>query len=285
MIMFSGKFHDVRNGPFYGSFPSPAFPDTALPKIAVADRTEGMTFSEHLDILYEDNHCLVLNKPAGWPTTHYQGREETVDRLVKSYLKEKYHKPGNVFLGVVHRLDKPVSGALLFARTSKAASRLCEQFRLGAVEKVYWAVIEDTRQRHSTSDAPWRQQDSGVLQDWLTQEETDRTVTVTQAEKPGGQLARLVFQVKARHQGLILLELRPHTGRKHQLRVQLASRGYPIYGDSKYGSPYRFGHAIALHARSLTFLHPITQEPLTVIASLPRYWLGRFAYLLQSVSM
>jgi 23S rRNA pseudouridine1911/1915/1917 synthase len=204
-----------------------------------------MMFSEYLDILYEDNHCLVLNKPAGWPTTHYQGREETVDRLVKSYLKEKYRKPGNVFLGVVHRLDKPVSGALLFARTSKAAVRLCEQFRLGAVEKVYWAVIEELRQPHNALASPWFQHDSGTLQDWLIKEESDRKVIVTRAGHPRAQLARLVFQVKARHKSLILLELRPHTGRKHQLRVQLASRGYPIYGDNKYGSPHRLGHAIA----------------------------------------
>src|SRR5262245_49094405 len=109
-----------------------------------------MSFGDSLDILYEDNHCLALNKPAGWPTTHYDGSEETVDRLVKAYLKEKYQKPGNVFLGVVHRLDKPVSGVLLFARTSKAAARLSEQFREGAVEKTYWAVVE-------TPSSPGRQ--------------------------------------------------------------------------------------------------------------------------------
>src|SRR6185312_17434141 len=99
-----------------------------------------MSFADSLDILYEDNHCLALNKPAGWPTTHFDGTEETVDRLVKAYLKEKHGKPGNVFLGVVQRLDKPTSGVLLFARTSKAAARLSEQFREGAVEKTYWAV-------------------------------------------------------------------------------------------------------------------------------------------------
>ena len=102
-----------------------------------------MSFADALDVLHEDNHCLALNKPAGWPTTHFDGTDETVDRLAKSYLKEKYQKPGNVFLGVVHRLDKPVSGALLFARTSKAAARLSEQFREGVVEKVYWAVVEN----------------------------------------------------------------------------------------------------------------------------------------------
>src|SRR3954464_2927889 len=99
--------------------------------------------AEPLEILHEDNHCLALVKPSGVPSAHYQGREETVDRLVKAYLKEKYQKPGNVFLGVVHRLDKPVSGVLLFARPSKAAARLSEQFRGGIVEKHYWAVVED----------------------------------------------------------------------------------------------------------------------------------------------
>src|ERR671929_198777 len=102
-----------------------------------------MSFADLIDVLYEDNHLLGVNKPSGWPTTHFEGSEETVDQLAKAYLKEKYAKPGNVFLGVVHRLDKPVSGALLFARTSKAAARLSEQFREGAVEKVYWAVIEE----------------------------------------------------------------------------------------------------------------------------------------------
>src|SRR4051794_23955209 len=102
-----------------------------------------MSFADTLDILHEDNHCLALNKPAGWPPTHFDGKDETVGRLAKAYLKEKYGKPGNVFLGVAHRLDKPVSGVLLFARTSKAAARLSEQFRGGMVEEQYWAGGED----------------------------------------------------------------------------------------------------------------------------------------------
>src|SRR5437660_6358064 len=109
-----------------------------------------------LDVLYEDNHCLAIAKPAGVPSTHYDGGEETIDRAVKSYLKAKYGKPGNVFLGIVHRLDKPTSGVLLFARTSKAAARLSEQFREGAVEKVYWAAVE------KPMPAP-----AGTLEDWL----------------------------------------------------------------------------------------------------------------------
>jgi 23S rRNA pseudouridine1911/1915/1917 synthase len=243
-----------------------------------------MSLGDSLDILYEDNHCLALNKPAGWPTTHYDGTEETVDRLAKAYLKEKYQKPGNVFLGVVHRLDKPVSGALLFARTSKAAARLSEQFREGAVEKTYWAVVENQlaspeRQR---GEVPWAAADTGSLEDWLKKDDPAARVEVVPPETPGARLARLLFVVRGRHDGLTWLELRPHTGRKHQLRVQLASRGCPIYGDAKYGSDRAFGPAIALHARGLTFLHPTKAEPVAVKAEVPNPWRGRFAHLLAS---
>ena len=239
-----------------------------------------MSFADALDILYEDNHCLALNKPAGWPTTHFDGREETVDRLAKAYLKEKYRKPGNVFLGVVHRLDKPVSGVLLFARTSKAAARLSEQFREGVVEKTYWAVVESRVK--PTDGCPWASSDSGSLEDWLKKDDAAARVEVIPPETPGAQLARLLFTVRGRYDGLTWLELRPHTGRKHQLRVQLASRGYPIYGDAKYGSDHSFGPAIALHARSLTFLHPVSKEPITLTAEVPAYWRGRFAHLLKT---
>ncbi len=244
----------------------------------------GMSFADVLDILYEDNHCLAINKPAGWPTTHFDGREETVDRLAKSYLKDKYNKPGNVFLGVVHRLDKPVSGSLLFARTSKAAARLGEQFRAGVVEKVYWAVVEKPAAsgKRPAAPVPWEKFDSGSLEDWLARDDANTCVAVVPPDTPGARFARLLFVVRGRYDGLTWLELRPHTGRKHQLRVQLASRGRPIYGDGKYGSPHTFGHAIALHARSLTFLHPITCEPITVKAEVPRLWRSRFAPLLHS---
>jgi len=243
-----------------------------------------MSFADALDILYEDNHCLALNKPAGWPTTHFDGKDETVDRLAKSYLKEKYQKPGNVFLGVVHRLDKPVSGCLLFARTSKSAARLSEQFREGVVEKVYWAVVENqlANPGRESGGVPWATADTGSLEDWLKKDEPNARVEVVPKDTPGAQFARLLFMVRARHEGLTWLELRPHTGRKHQLRVQLSSRGCPIYGDAKYGSDHNFGPGIALHARSLTYLHPTTQNPITVKADLPKIWRGRFAHLLAS---
>jgi 23S rRNA pseudouridine1911/1915/1917 synthase len=222
------------------------------------------------EILFEDNHCLAVVKPSGVPSTHFDGRTETVDRAVKAYLKEKYQKPGNVFLGVVHRLDKPTSGVLLFARTSKAAARLSEQFRDNAVEKVYWAVVEGELK-----------QDVGSLEHWLRKDEDAGRVEVVAPNTKGARLARLDFQRKAVHGGLTLLEVRPQTGRTHQLRVQLANLGYPIYGDAKYGAVHTFGDAVGLHARSLTFLHPIRYDAVTLTADPARPWRGRFAYLLR----
>ena len=230
-------------------------------------------FADLLDVLYEDNHVVAVNKPAGWPSAHFDGGDDTVDQLVKAYLKEKYAKPGNVFLGVVHRLDKPTSGVLLFARTSKAAARLSEQFRENAVEKTYWAVGE------RTSPADWPQW--GTLDDWLKHDDPNHKVIVVPPDTPDAKPARTHFQVKATHAGLMLLELRPQSGRKHQLRVQLASRGVPVYGDVKYGASRPFGHAVALHARSITFLHPIKNEPVTLTAEVPKGWRGPFAYLLK----
>ena len=226
-----------------------------------------------LDILYEDNHCLAIAKPAGSLSTHFQGREETLDRIVKRYLKEKYGKPGNVYLGIVHRLDRPVSGVLMFARTSKGAARLAEQFREGTVDKVYWAVVEGNVT-----------QLAGSLEDWLRKDRQASRVEVVEPGTPAARQALLHFQRKAQHGGLTWLEVRPQTGRTHQLRVQFAHHGYPIFGDAKYGSVHIFDDAVALHARSLTFLHPIRYEPITLTAEVPRTWRGRFAYLLRETS-
>jgi 23S rRNA pseudouridine1911/1915/1917 synthase len=223
-----------------------------------------------LDILFEDNHCLAVAKPSGVVSAHFQGKEETLDRAVKAYLKERYQKPGNVFLGVVHRLDRPVSGVLLFARTSKAAARLAEQFREGTVEKVYWAVVEGDLARSA-----------GSLEDWLRKDRETGRVEVVEPRTGGARQALLHYQRRGGHEGLTWLEVRPQTGRTHQLRVQLAHHGFPIYGDAAYGSIHTFGRAIALHARALTFLHPVRYEPITLTAEVPRNWRGRFAYLLQ----
>lgn len=221
-----------------------------------------------LEILYEDNHCLAINKPSGAVSAHYSGKEQTLDRAAKAYLKHKYKKPGNVFLGVVHRLDRPVSGVLLFARTSKSAARLAQQFREGTVEKVYWAVVEGEMG-----------ETAGSLDDWLRKDEERGRVEVVPRGTEGARQALLHYHRRAVHGGLTWLEIRPQTGRTHQLRVQLAHRDRPIYGDARYGAIHTFGNAIALHAQSLTFLHPIHYEPITLTAELPKTWRGRFAYL------
>lgn len=235
------------------------------------------SFAELLDVLYEDNHVVAVNKPAGWSSAHFDGDDETVDQLVKSYLKEKYAKPGNVFLGVVHRLDKPTSGVLLFARTSKAAARLSEQFRENAVEKTYWAVVE----LPGGEVPPVFGKQWGTLDDWLLHDDPNHRVIVVPPNTTDAKPARTHLQVKATHGGLMLLELRPQSGRKHQLRVQLASRGCPVFGDVKYGASRPFGHAVGLHARSITFLHPTKNEPITLTAEVPKAWRGPFAYLLK----
>lgn len=227
------------------------------------------SFDELLDILYEDNHCIAVNKPCGWPSTHFDGEEETIDRLVKSYIKEKYNKPGNVFLGVVHRIDKPVSGVLLFAKTSKAAARLSEQFRDNVIDKIYWAMVEGEVK-----------QTFGTLEDWLRKDRATGVVEITAPEDKDSKQAILNFQNLFFHGNLTWLEIRPQTGRTHQIRVQLSHHGHPVHGDGKYGSPYRFGPGIGLHARSLTFLHPTKHDPITLVAEVPKAWKGRFAYLL-----
>jgi len=214
-----------------------------------------------LQVLFEDNHCLAIAKPAGSLTTGYDGMEETLDRLVKQYLKDKHKKPGNVFLGVVHRLDRMTSGVLIYARTSKAAARLAEQFREGAVQKVYWAVVE------GIMETP-----SGRLEDWLRKNDSTGKVEIVARDVQDARHAVLTYERKQALNDQSWLEVRPETGRTHQIRVQLASRGHPVWGDVKYGARTRLDHAIALHARSLTFLHPVRCAPITLTADLPIAW-------------
>jgi 23S rRNA pseudouridine1911/1915/1917 synthase len=219
-----------------------------------------------LDILYEDNHCLAVNKPAGLLTQGDATGEPALLDLVRADLKERYHKPGNVFVGLVHRLDRPTSGAILFARTSKAAGRLSAQFRAGTIEKTYWAVVEGT----STDE-------SGEWTDWLWKDEGRNLVRVVPAATRGAREARLAYRVLDRRPSTTVIELRPGSGRSHQLRVQLASRGLPIVGDRKYGASRRLraldGHPrIALHARQLAFTHPTRPEVISVVAAVPADW-------------
>jgi 23S rRNA pseudouridine1911/1915/1917 synthase len=226
-----------------------------------------------LAVLYEDNHCLAVAKPAPLLTQGVPPGIPTLEAMAKAYLKERHGKAGNVYLGIPHRLDRPVSGVVLFARNTKAARRLAEQFQKHQVRKVYWAAVGASPH----GDLP---PNEGRWEDWLLKlPEEARTVTAT-AETPGARHALLSFRVLRRLSESALLQIEPHTGRMHQIRVQAASRGWPVVGDVLYGSDRPFGppaelardRVIALHAHSLTFLHPIRYEPLTVTAPLPDYW-------------
>jgi 23S rRNA pseudouridine1911/1915/1917 synthase len=220
-------------------------------------------------ILYEDNHCLAVAKPAPLLTQGVPPGIPTLESWVKAYLKERYHKAGNVYLGIPHRLDRPVSGVVLFARNTKAARRLAEQFHERQVRKVYWACVDGEVQPVE-----------GTWEDWLLKvHEEARTEQVTEAT-PGARKAVLRYRCLQTGPEATLLEIEPETGRMHQIRVQAAVRGWPVRGDVIYGSQRSFGppaevprdRVIALHARSLTFLHPIRYEPLTVSAPLPQRW-------------
>jgi 23S rRNA pseudouridine1911/1915/1917 synthase len=214
-----------------------------------------------LDVLYEDNHCLAVVKPARRLTVADATGDVSLLDLAKAYLKEKYKKPGNVFVGLVHRLDRPVSGVVLFARTSKAAARLSDQFRERTVVKIYRAIVEGTV-------VPV----SGEFEDWLLKNQETNTTRCVAPETPSARHSRLRFRRVATAPGLSLLEISPQSGRSHQIRVQLSARGHPIYGDRKYGSTHALPGVIALHAAQLTFIHPTRHEQVTVTAPDPANW-------------
>lgn len=219
-----------------------------------------------LPVLYEDNHLLVINKPAGWVSQGAGPGQASVLEIAKAYLRQRYHKPGEVYLGVVSRLDRPVSGVMVLARTSKAAARLNAQWLQRSPQKIYWALV---RGRVPT--------DSVLLEDWLLYDSEARRSRVVRAGTPGAQLARLSIRQIACHAELSLMEVSLESGRKHQIRIQLASRNMPILGDSRYGPSSRHvapQHvpAIALHARQLTIEHPTRREPMSWVAPLPNSW-------------
>lgn len=224
-----------------------------------------------LAILYEDNHCLAVAKPAPLLTQGVPAGIPTLEALVKAYLKERYHKPGNVYLGIPHRLDRPVSGVVLFARNTKAAQRLAEQFQKRQVTKIYWAALE------GNVEPP-----AGQWIDWLLKYPEEARSERVEPGTPGAREAVLNYRVLQAAEGCTLLEIRLETGRMHQIRVQASVRGWPVRGDVLYGAQLPFGppanlprdRVIALHARQLTFLHPIRYEPLTVTAPLPGFWQG-----------
>jgi 23S rRNA pseudouridine1911/1915/1917 synthase len=222
----------------------------------------GMNHSpDQLEVLFEDNHLLVVNKPAMLPTMGVAVTEPSLIKLAKEYIRGKYAKPGNVYLGVVSRLDAPVTGVTILARTSKAAARLSAAFRDRQVQKSYWAVVEDVP---AVAEA--------TIEHYLRKDERHRKVHVTHANAPHAQLARLSYQTLKCGEETALLQIELETGRKHQIRVQLATLGHPIFGDRKYGSSQPFASGIALHARRLVVEHPVLRQSIEFVAPLPPSW-------------
>jgi 23S rRNA pseudouridine1911/1915/1917 synthase len=214
-----------------------------------------------LEIIFEDNHLLALNKPAGLPTMGVAAGTASLVVLAKQYIKRRFRKPGNVYLGIVSRLDAASSGLVLFARTSKAAARLTEQFRTRAVKKTYWAIVSGTIEPAADT-----------LVDWVCKDEAHQRMAIVRAGDPGAKEARLEYwTLRGLHRGT-LLEIDLLTGRKHQIRLQLAARSFPIWGERKYGTGEPFSDGIALHARRLALEHPVRREPLELIAPLPLAW-------------
>jgi 23S rRNA pseudouridine1911/1915/1917 synthase len=240
-----------------------------------------------LDVLYEDNHLLAVNKPAMLPTMGVADDRPSLLAVAKDYIRQKYNKPGNVFLGIVSRLDAPVTGVVLLARTSKAAGRLSKQFRERDVEKFYWAIVEGHIEPRE-----------GRLVDFLRKDERHRRMHVVGEHASGSQRAELSYRAIGQQEGergrlgegekniqheslplplsssptLDFLEIRPLTGRKHQIRLQLAHAGFPIVGDRKYGSSRQFAAGIALHSRRLVVEHPVSKMQLAIEAPLPVTW-------------
>ncbi|TPE44678.1 RluA family pseudouridine synthase [Pontibacter mangrovi] len=212
-----------------------------------------------LDVLFEDNHVLVVNKPAGLLVHGDETGDVTLADLAKEYIREKYNKPGNVFVGVVHRLDRPVSGVVLLAKTSKALTRLNELFRSKKTVKTYWAVVQNRPK-----------QEQGNLVHWLVKDSSRNVTKAFAKENAAGSRSELNYRLLSVQQGKYLLEVNPITGRPHQIRVQLSSMHCPILGDLKYGAAQPLpDKSIALHARRLQFTHPTLKTQITVSAPPP----------------
>lgn len=215
-------------------------------------------------VVYEDNHLIIVNKAPGVLVQSDATGDECLTDMLKSYIKTKYNKPGEVFLNPVHRLDRPVSGLVVYARTSKGLERMNALFRKREIQKTYWAVV-----------ARKPAQKEGKLVNWLVKDEARNLVTAYDREVPNSQKAELYYRWLGEINRFHLLEVKPITGRPHQIRVQLSTMGSPIRGDVKYGYPkFNPGNNINLHARRLFFEHPVKKEPMLCRAGLPNdpFW-------------
>ncbi len=220
-----------------------------------------------LNILYADNHLLVVDKPAGLSTMGSTLGEPTLARQAAEYLRHKHNKPGNAFIGVVSRLDRLVSGVLVLARTSKAASRVSEQIRQHQVDKFYMAIVEGQWPTQLSTPNSWHE-----LVDWVAKDEASHRMRVVPETKPGAQLAHMRVQCLANAHDKSLLKIELMTGRKHQIRLQLAEQGTPVWGDTKYGAARPFSPGIALHCQQLTILHPTLKQKLTFASPPTQHW-------------
>lgn len=219
-----------------------------------------------MKVIYEDNHIIVVSKTASEIVQGDKTGDTPLSELVKHYLKEKYNKPGNVFIGVIHRLDRPVSGLVVFAKTSKALARLNEMFKNGDVHKTYWAIVKNCPQ-----------ETEATLEHYLVRNEKQNKSYAYDREKPGAKKAILHYKLIGHSENYFLLEVDLKTGRHHQIRCQLAKIGCPIKGDLKYGFPRSNPDgSICLHARRVSFIHPVSKELIELEAPLPEgnLWKG-----------
>ena len=217
-----------------------------------------MEITQTPEIIYEDNHLLVVVKPQGIPVQKAESSNDDFQSLLKDFLKRKYDKPGNVFLGIVHRLDQPVGGVMVFAKTSKAASRLSEEIRQNLWKKYYLAVVDGIPKEKKA-----------VLEDYLVKNEATNEVSVSRKGDPKAKFARLYYETLESKNGRSLLKITLETGRAHQIRVQLSTRGLPIVNDHKYNKNSRNIADIALWAYSVEIIHPVTKEKLVFTKEMP----------------
>lgn len=221
---------------------------------------------ETIDVLYEDNHLLIVNKPAGVLVQPDKKGDRALEEILKDYIKQKYNKPGEVFLGVCHRIDRPVSGVVVFARTSKALTRMNELFKGRDVHKTYWAVVENQPK-----------ETEGTLINWMKKDEQKNLSRAYDKEVPGSSRCELHYRLLGASDKYFLLEVNPVTGRHHQIRVQLSKIGCSIKGDIKYGAKRtNKDGSIHLHARKIEFIHPVKNEPLTITAPVPDKVIWKF---------